>query len=397
MDAFYASVELLRYPELKGRPVVIGGGRRHQPVQAEGATGPFPRCASYAGRGVVTTATYEARAFGVHSGMALMKSAALAPDAVLLPTDFDEYRKYSRLFKAAVREIAPHVEDRGIDEIYIDLTDVAGRIARTLARAASQAAACGRPPGSQLLDRHHAQQAAVEDLLRARQAGRHHDHRRRRHSRDGSGRCRPARSTASGPRRPRSSRRSASAPSASWQQPTRAGWWSTSAAATAPGCTRRRTAATIGPVVTYSEPKSISRETTFERDLHAVRDRETLTGIFTALCEQVGGGPAAQGLRRPHHRHQAALRQFRHRDPRPDARNGHRGRRSHPPRRRAVPEARAAGTAAAAARRAGRIARAPRGRASTRPPAVALGTARPASICSEVRPRAAHAILAPDR
>ena len=58
--------------------------------------------------------------------MGMMKSAALAPDAILLPVDFDEYRKYSRLFKAAVREIAPVVEDRGIDEIYVDLSDMPG-------------------------------------------------------------------------------------------------------------------------------------------------------------------------------------------------------------------------------------------------------------------------------
>jgi DNA polymerase IV len=71
---------------------------------------------------VITTATYEARAFGVHSGMGLMKAAKLAPDAWLLPADFDQYRRYSRLFKDAVRAVAPLVEDRGIDEIYIDLT-----------------------------------------------------------------------------------------------------------------------------------------------------------------------------------------------------------------------------------------------------------------------------------
>ena len=62
----------------------------------------FATLTHYAGRGVVTTATYEARALGVHSGMGLMTAAALAPHAVLLPADFDEYRKYSRLFKAAV-------------------------------------------------------------------------------------------------------------------------------------------------------------------------------------------------------------------------------------------------------------------------------------------------------
>ena len=130
MDAFYASVELLRYPELRGKPVVIGGGRRHQPRETRdpvtgSVTREFATLRGYAGRGVATTATYEARAFGVHSAMGLMKAAALAPDAILLPVDFDAYRKYSRLFKAAVRTLATVIEDRGIDEIYIDLTDVA--------------------------------------------------------------------------------------------------------------------------------------------------------------------------------------------------------------------------------------------------------------------------------
>jgi len=83
MDAYFASVELLRYPELKGQPVVIGGRRRGT---AE-TTQEFQRLRSYAGRGVVTTATYEARVFGVRSGMGLMKAAALAPAAILLPGD----------------------------------------------------------------------------------------------------------------------------------------------------------------------------------------------------------------------------------------------------------------------------------------------------------------------
>src|SRR6188768_4150785 len=122
MDAFYASVELLRYPHLRGQPAVVGGRRRNAETDRADAVSPMLR--SYTGRGVITTATYEARELGVHSGMGLMKAAKLAPDAWLLPADFDRYRRYSRLFKEAVRAVAPLVEDRGIDEIYIDLTDL---------------------------------------------------------------------------------------------------------------------------------------------------------------------------------------------------------------------------------------------------------------------------------
>jgi DNA polymerase-4 len=126
MDAFYASVELLRYPELHGEAVVIGGGRRAQPQTLADGSRRFETLAGYKGRGVVTTATYPARDLGVHSGMGLMKAALRAPQAVLLPTDFERYRLYSRRFKAAVAEIAPRIEDRGIDEIYIELTEVPG-------------------------------------------------------------------------------------------------------------------------------------------------------------------------------------------------------------------------------------------------------------------------------
>lgn len=141
MDAFYASVELLRYPELRGRPVVIGGGRRHQPeTTVDPANGQtvrqFSTLRGYTGRGVATTATYEARALGLHSAMPLMRAAALAPDTVLLPNDFDEYRRHSHMFKAAVRTIATTIEDRGIDEIYLDLTGVEAPRDRLLAREA---------------------------------------------------------------------------------------------------------------------------------------------------------------------------------------------------------------------------------------------------------------------
>src|SRR5476649_2929061 len=101
MDAFYASVELLRYPELRGQAVAIGGGSDAQPVPQADGTHQFARLRDYVGRGVITTATYEARALGVGSAMGMMKAAKLAPDAVLLPVNFDAYRHYSRLFKQA--------------------------------------------------------------------------------------------------------------------------------------------------------------------------------------------------------------------------------------------------------------------------------------------------------
>ncbi|MCY4743938.1 DNA polymerase IV [Pelomonas sp. UHG3] len=126
MDAFYASVELLRYPQLKGQAVVIGGRRADAPQQLEDGSWRYAKLRDYTGRGVVTTSTYAARDLGVFSAMGLMKAALRAPDAILLPADFDSYRTYSRRFKAAVAEVAPVIEDRGIDEIYIDLTDVPG-------------------------------------------------------------------------------------------------------------------------------------------------------------------------------------------------------------------------------------------------------------------------------
>jgi len=121
---FFAGVELLRYPELRGLPVVVGGSSHQAPqTLADGSHG-FARLRDYTGRGVVTTSTYEARALGVFSAMGMMKAAKLAPDAILLPANFDSYRHYSRLFKQTVAGIVPNIEDRGIDEIYIDLTDV---------------------------------------------------------------------------------------------------------------------------------------------------------------------------------------------------------------------------------------------------------------------------------
>ena len=326
MDAFYASVELLRYPELQGQPVVIGGGRRHQPELLPDGTRRFATLAGYAGRGVITTATYPARDLGVHSGMGLMKAALRAPQAVLLPTDFEQYRAYSRRFKAAVAELAPTIEDRGIDEIYIDLTDLPGaqddggprparRRARHRAGPEEQRAARHR---AELQHRRDAQQAAEQDRQRPGQARRPEPADAGRHPGSASGRCRRGASTASAPR-----------PAPSWRP-----WASTTIGQIAErdrAWLVQHFGAHYGgwlhdashgvddrPVVTHSEPVSMSRETTFDRDLHARRDKAELGAIFTKLAEQVAARPAAQGLPGPHHRHQAALRGLQDRDARHD-------------------------------------------------------------------------------
>ncbi len=141
MDAFFASVTLLRYPQLKGLPVVIGGSKAsvfNGQVSAESLNAnallvapeaipldAFARLRDYRGRGVITTATYEARQFGVGSAMGLQRAASLCPQAILLPVDFAVVKDYSNRFKAAVRALAPIMEDRGIDEVFVDISEQA--------------------------------------------------------------------------------------------------------------------------------------------------------------------------------------------------------------------------------------------------------------------------------
>ena len=302
MDAFYASVELLRYPELRGAAVVIGGGRRHQPVEQPDGTRRFAVLRDYAGRGVVTTATYAARAHGVGSGMGLMKAAQLAPDAVLLPTDFDRYRHYSRRFKAAVAEVAPVIEDRGIDEIYIDLTDVPGAqeavahdpaggvraVAQTLRnnvrRATGLTCSIGVTP-NKLLSKIASDLDKPDGLTLLTEADV------------------PARIWPLAVRRINGVGPKAGAKLAELGIETIG-----DLARADPALLVERFGRSVGawlhqaahgrddrPVVTSSEPVSMSRETTFERNLHAVHDRALLSGIFTELCEQVAADLARKG------------------------------------------------------------------------------------------------------
>jgi len=112
LDAFYASVELLRRPELAGKPVIVSG------------SGP---------RAVVTTASYEARKFGVGSAMPTSRARRLCPDAVLIPPDFAAYQEASRAVMGLVRAAVERVEVVGMDEAYLDLQElVAPRAAMRL-------------------------------------------------------------------------------------------------------------------------------------------------------------------------------------------------------------------------------------------------------------------------
>ena len=321
MDAFYASVELLHYPELRGRPVVVGGGRRHQPEEiADPLTGAttrrFATLERYAGRGVATTASYEARKLGVHSAMGLMKAAKLAPDAILLPSDFDAYREQSRRFKAAVRNIAPAIEDRGIDEIYIDLTELGASthgsfdnavahvsdpaidqvldhaaitlIARAIKNAVKEATdlSCSIGIAPNKLLAKIASDLEKPDGLVILDAT------------DVPTRIWPLAAKKINGIGPKASARLSSIGIATIGQLAQAdvgvladhfgrntAHWMHEVAH---GRDRRE-------VVIESETKSISRETTFDRDLHAVRDRAALSAIFTDLCEKLAGDMQRKG------------------------------------------------------------------------------------------------------
>jgi DNA polymerase-4 len=121
LDAFFAAVEELEHPELRARPLVVGGDPR--------------------GRGVVATANYAARKYGIHSAMSCAEALRRCPHAVFLRPSRSLYSEYSKAVWAAVREVVPTVERTGLDEGYLDLGEVAGSFGavRPLAEAVQTA------------------------------------------------------------------------------------------------------------------------------------------------------------------------------------------------------------------------------------------------------------------
>ena len=102
LDAFFVSVEQVFNPELKGKPVVVGG--------------------KPGGRGVVAAASYEARAFGLHSAMPLKTASRLCPHAIFIEGSFPRYREASKKFMAILADFTPFLEPGGLDEAYLDVT-----------------------------------------------------------------------------------------------------------------------------------------------------------------------------------------------------------------------------------------------------------------------------------
>jgi DNA polymerase-4 len=227
--------------------------------------------------------------------MGLMKAAKLCPQAVLLPVDFDEYRTYSRQFKAIITEIAPLMEDRGIDEVFIDFTDVPGgqrEGGRVLARLiqksifdatgltcsvgvapnkllAKMASEFNKPRGISIVLEHELEEK-IWPLA-----------------------CRKINGI--GPKADEKLKGLGIQTIAQLAEKDLQWLIDHFGQSTGAWMFDASHGRDDRPLVLQSEPVSISRETSFERDLHAVRDKAELGAIFTRLCEQVAADLQRKG------------------------------------------------------------------------------------------------------
>lgn len=291
MDAFFASCELSRYPELTGLPMVVAGGASHVPKLREDGTREFSRLRDYVGRGVLTTATYEARALGLHSAMPTMHAAKLAPDAILLPVNFELYRHFSRLFKAAIRSISPLVENIGIDEVYADVSslegdaiEIAQRLKSAVLSATGLTCSVGIAP-NKLLAKLCSEMQKPDGITVITMS-------------DVPERIWPLPAKKMNGIGPKASAKLASleiqtigeiaAMQEAWLVAHFGKHYGSWLYRVSRGQDDR-------PVVTESVPVSMSRETTFERNLHPVRDKPALSQAFTNLCERVANDLVQKG------------------------------------------------------------------------------------------------------
>jgi DNA polymerase-4 len=268
MDAFYASIELLRHPELRGKPVIVAGSIDPN------------------SRGVVMTATYEARKFGVGSAMPLVTARRRCPQATVLPSDMELYRRGSRKVMEVLRTFSDTVEVAGLDEAYVDLSDSfapkarARQIKRDVFAATKLVCSIGlapnkllakiasdldKPDGFQLLSR--------EDML------------------DAVGERKASLLPGVGPKTYERLEAAGIRTVADLAHASDQALAKTIGPRHGPALRKLANGIDDRPVVTGREPKSESRETTFDADIDDADElHDHLDRLLDPLCERLGKG-----------------------------------------------------------------------------------------------------------